>query len=379
MSKANERKRDWAPRMWLGSNFQAMSRLLIRNRFAVGPRYWYIAVIDLVVSMYHTLMAQRQAALLGEKLARVRVELDPIFIVGHWRSGTTFLHELLIRDQQFGYPTTFQCFEPNHFLLSEASYKRLFWFLAPSQRPMDRMPVGWDRPQEDEFALCLLGMPSYYARIAFPQRPDPYPGALDLESLSPRQRRLWQRTFYEFLRQVTYRCQRRLVLKSPPHSCRIPLLLQMFPRARFIHILRDPYVIYPSTMHLWQSLARKHCLQAPRFRNLSEDVLGTFLHLHRKLAEGKRLLAPEQYAEVRYEELVADPLGQLQRLYRQLNLGDFEQARPAFQQYLNEMAGYETNRYQLTAAEVELITQRWGEEIVRQGYPLRTLPTAAGT
>jgi hypothetical protein len=77
--------------------------------------------------------------------------------------------------------------------------------------------------------------------------------------------------------------------------------------------------------------------------------------------------------------LVADPLGQLQRLYRQLNLGDFEQARPAFQQYLNEMAGYETNRYQLTAAEVELITQRWGEEIVRQGYPLRTLPTAAGT
>src|SRR5262249_33511021 len=45
----------------------------------------------------------------------------PIFILGHWRSGTTLLHELLALDDRLLSPTTFQCFNPQRFLLTRPS------------------------------------------------------------------------------------------------------------------------------------------------------------------------------------------------------------------------------------------------------------------
>ena len=84
--------------------------------------------------------------------------------------GTTLLHELLIRDPRHAFPTTYECLVPHHFLMTESWLPKLLWWMMPSRRPMDNMPAGWDRPQEDEFALCLLGQPSPYERIAFPNR-----------------------------------------------------------------------------------------------------------------------------------------------------------------------------------------------------------------
>src|SRR5262249_34441633 len=154
-----------------------------------------------------------------------------------WRTGTTLLHELLIQDPRHCFPNTYQCLDPNNFLLTERYFKKWFWFLLPERRPMDNMEVGWERPQEDEFALCMLGQPSPYLDIIFPNRPPLTPGALDLEGLTGTQRRQWKRTFYRFLQALTYHDPRRLVLKSPPHSCRIKTLLELFPDARFIHIV----------------------------------------------------------------------------------------------------------------------------------------------
>jgi len=53
-----------------------------------------------------------------------------------------------------------------------------------------------------------------------------------------------EETFLHFLQTLTFKDTRRLVLKSPPHSCRIGVLLEMFPKARFIHIVRDPYLVF---------------------------------------------------------------------------------------------------------------------------------------
>ena len=118
------------------------------------------------------------------------------------------------------------------------------------------MSMGWDRPQEDEFALCFLGAGSPYEMIAFPnRRPPSGQEFLDLASVSRRELRQWQRTLDTFLRMVTFRNPRRLVLKSPPHTARIKILQEMFPGALFLHIVRDPYVVFPSTVNLWKSLA----------------------------------------------------------------------------------------------------------------------------
>jgi hypothetical protein len=363
----NKDKPPWAPRMWQGCDFFAFLKLLARNRFAVGFRYWYIAIIACFVTLSHTLLRIVQDAVYRRALRKVKVHA-PIFILGHWRTGTTLLHELMICDERFGYPTTYQCMDPNDFLLTEGVFRRWLSFLIPSRRPMDNMKTGFDRPQEDEFALCMLGEGSPYLTIAFPNHPPQCQEYLDLENLSARKLRRWKRTIKQFLKRVTYRVDKPLVLKSPPHTARIKVLQPMFPGAVFIHIVRDPYIVYASTMNLWRTLYRTHGLQTPTFAGLEEHVLQTFTRMYQRLEEGKKLLEPRQFYELRYEDLIADPLAQMRKIYDHCGLGGFDAALPRMQAYLSSIKGYETNKYELSEAERCTVANRWGDVIRRHGY-----------
>ncbi len=366
--KSQSPARRWAPRFLQGTDVVTWSKLLWKNRFAIHPRYWYIAGIVTVSSTMNLVLRWLQNARYGEEVKRTRFERQPLFVIGHWRTGSTLLHELLAQDTQFHYPDTLACFNPNHHLISARFFKRYLTILVPERRPMDNMSAGWDRPQEDEFALCLLGLPSTYAELAFPNNPPMNPGALDLSGLTPAELARWKRTFYWFLQTVSFRDPRRLVLKSPPHTARIPHLLDIFPDARFLHIVRDPYVVFPSTVNLWNSLAARHGFQVPNGRTTEEKVLREFRVIYDRLEEARPLLRPGRYHEVRYEELVRDPLGVLRRAYAALELDGFEKARPRIEQYWEQTRGYETNKYQITSAQREVLTASWGDVIRRYGY-----------
>lgn len=370
MAAPGKPDREWTPRIWQGCNLFAWLRLISRNRLAVSPKFFYIPFVVTCVSIGHTLARLLQDALFGGRPGRTPLEHAPIFILGHWRTGTTLLHELLILDRRHTFPDTLQCLDPNDFLLTEGLIRQFGGWMLPSKRPMDNMKAGWDRPQEDEFALCMLGVPSPYLTIAFPNHPPQDQDAYDIRDLPPRQQRQWKEAFVRFLREVTYRNgQRRLVLKSPTHTCRIPTLLELFPDARFVHIVRDPYTVYLSTVNLWRTLYETHGLQVPNNHGIEELVLRTFRMMYEKLEEGRRLVPAGHFHEVRYEDLVADPLGRMRALYDGLSLGGFDEARPAFEAYLAENAGYRTNRYpNLSDEQKALITQHWGEVIDRYGY-----------
>ena len=369
MTSAARPRRDWAPRLWHGADLPAWLRLLARNHFAVQPPCWHIAAVTCAASVLNTTLRVVSEACYGGRVARTPIRAAPLFIVGHWRTGTTLLHELLILDPRHTFPNYYQCFSPHHFLLTERLFPRLLWFLMPSRRPMDNMEAGWDKPQEDEFALAALGQPSPYLTIAFPNRPPQDQEALDLERLPRRAREAWKRAFLAYVRRLTFKDPRRLVLKSPTHSFRIPTLLELFPDARFVHIVRDPYTVFPSTVNLWKSLYRNHGLQVPRFGGLEEHVFRTFNHLYEKLEAGKRLVAPDRFHEVRYEDLIANPMTGMRQLYEGLGLGGFDEAGPRLRKYLEEHAGYQTNRYPSLAPELRAeITRRWGAVIERYGY-----------
>jgi hypothetical protein len=362
------RKKEWAPRMWEGCDFFAWMRLLVRNHFAVNWRYWYIAIMVTFVSFMHTLLRFVQQAIYGRRIARTPIREAPIFIIGHWRTGTTFLHELLILDERHAYPNYYECMEPNHFLITERFFKRWFWFLMPAHRPMDNMAAGWDRPQEDEFALCMMGQPSPYLTIAFPNHRPQYPEYLDLEGLSPRALASWKRAFMGFVQRLTFKDPRRLVLKSPPHTCRIKVLLGMFPDARFVHIVRDPFVIFPSTVNLWKTLYGTHGLQKPRFDGLEEHVFQTCTRMYERLEESRGLIHPSRFFELKYEDLVRDPITQMRALYEGLKLGGFDRYLPRLEAYLAGIRGYERNRYELTPELRAEIARRWAPVIRRYGY-----------
>jgi hypothetical protein len=362
-------RREWTPRMWQGCEVAAWWRLLIRNRFAVHLRYLYIAIVITCVSVLHTFLRFLVESWYGNKIDRTPIREAPVFIVGHWRTGTTLLHELLILDERHNFPNTFECLCPHHFLWTERLLTRVFWWMMPAHRPMDNMAAGWDKPQEEEFALCMLGAPSPYLTIAFPNRPPQDQKAFDVDRLPRREREQWKRIFLRFLRRLTFKDPRRLILKAPTHSCRIPVLLEMFPDARFVHIVRDPYVVFASTVNLWRSLYATHGMQVPNFIGLEEYVFMTFTHLYERLEAGKRLVRPDRFFEVRYEDLIEDPLGHLRRLYHRLGLGDFAMVLPRIERYLAEHAGYQTNRYKPLDPELQdEITRRWGEVIRRYGY-----------
>jgi len=377
-STSPPKKRAWAPRIWQGCDFFAWIRLLARNRFAVHWRCWYIAIIVTFVSMIHTLLRWVQDALYGRAIRKTKITQPPIFIVGHWRTGTTFLHELLILDPRHGYPTTYECLEPNHFLLTERLVTKWLWFLMPAQRQVDNMKAGFDRPQEDEFALCMIGEGSPYLTCAFPNRPPQCEEYLDLEGLPPGRLNSWKRSFKQFLKRITYKTGKRLVLKSPPHTARIKVLKELFPDAVFIHIVRDPYVVLPSTINLWQYMYRRHGLQIPTFAGLEEHILTTFVKMYERLEEAKQQLDPRHFFEMRYEDLVRDPETMMRRVYNHFSWSGWEAYEPRLREYLGSVKGYETNKYDLTPAQRDAVTKRWAPVIQRYGYASEAAASTTG-
>jgi omega-hydroxy-beta-dihydromenaquinone-9 sulfotransferase len=360
--------RFWIPRFWNGMGVAACFRLFAENRFAFSPQRIAMGAINAGLAVMNTSLWGAQEVAYASKIRRTDIEHHPIFILGHWRSGTTLLHELLVLDQRHSYPDSYACFAPNHFLLTGDSLPWMLRFLMPSQRPMDNMKFGWQHPQEDEFALCNMGVPSPYLTMAFPNRPPQCQKYLDLDDISPGELDRWKRAFHWFLQCLTLRTPKRIVLKSPAHTCRIKALLEMFPDARFVHIVRDPYVVFPSTVNLWKRLYRDQGFQVPRYDGLEDHVFKTFNRMYQVFERDRHLISPSRFCEVRYEDLVVDIVGQMRRVYDTLELGGFDDAKPALDEYVANHAGYKTNRYEMSPDIQEQITRRWATFIEKYGY-----------
>jgi hypothetical protein len=361
--------RPWIPRFWDGINVSGWLRLLVKGRFRLGPIRWGMAAIVSMLAVINSLLGLVQSLVFGRRIARTKLCDDPLFILGHWRSGTTLLHELLVLDPRHTFPTTYACFAPNHYLVSRRILPRVLSVLMPARRPMDNMAAGWDRPQEDEFALCNMGLPSPYLTMAFPNNePSLDAEFLTMEDAAPSKIARWKQGFLWFLRCVTAADPRRIVLKSPAHTCRIRTLLEMFPNARFVHIVRDPYVVFPSTVNLWKRLYKDEGLQNPNYESLEERVYETFRTMYETFERQRQLIPRGRFSEVRYEDLLADPLGQMGRIYEELGLGGFEQARPGMEKYLEGQADYQRNRYELSAEARTEIARRWSSYIAKYGY-----------
>lgn len=295
------------------------------------------------------------------------VPLPPIFVLGFWRSGTTFLHELLCCDPRFGFPSTYACMNPSHFLLTEHWIRNR----PPRQqtrRPMDNMKYSWDSPQEDEFALFALGAPSPYEALLAPSLMRDPRLLLDLNQRPVEEQVRWSSFLQYFLQLLTVQQAKTIVLKSPSHGLRLSRLNALFPRARYVIIERNPYEVFASNLKLWQTLLELYSLQRFSTAEIEEFVLAAYVLHEEAIGEGAQSLDGRHVAHVRYEELIAEPLAQMMRLYRELELGGFEEARPGLERYLVGMAGYKRNSLSLSMAQKAQVYRRWGTIIEAKGY-----------
>jgi hypothetical protein len=359
----------YTPRFWHGMCFSTWMKVLARNQFDVSLSKLHTALSITAVSGINSLLATLDKLFCSRAVAQVEITESPLFILGHWRAGTTFLHELLIRDARHTFPNTYQCFVPHHFVFTEKWLAPLTSVLIPKRRPMDNMAAGWQRPQEDEFALCNLGIPTPYLSMLFPRRGPADPEYLDLRELSDAERKEWEGALNYFFRRITFRDHRRIIVKSPPHTARVRALVELYPQAKFVHIVRDPYELFVSTVGLWKSLNEVQRIQSPGDDSwLDEFVLDTFERMYAAFEADRQLLGGDQLVELKYEELVQNPLEEVRSVYSRLNLGDFSLIEPELRAHLADVKNYRPNQYELPEEKRRLIATRWAGYIERYGY-----------
>ena len=358
----------WSPRFWHGMRFGDWMRLCIEHRFRIHPIRWPMAFLISLITPFNSVMGAVQRWRYGKQIEETPIDPPPVFILGHWRSGTTYLHELLYLDDRFVTPTTYQCFAPLHFLLTEWWMVRLGGWLLPRHRPMDNVLAGWDRPQEDEFALIELDSPTPYFRMAFPNDPPPHMELLDMDGVAPDDLARFERAIVSFVKSIAFKSPKRVLLKSPPHTGRIATLARLFPGAKFIHIVRHPDALFPSTMRLWKSLDEVQGLQMPRSKGMREFVFSCFERMYHGFESQRRSIDEGSVLDIKYEELVADPVEQLERVYRELDLGDFEPLREKLTAYVAGQKSYKTNVHELDEETRAELRRRWAGYFERYGY-----------
>ena len=340
---------------------------LRRNRATISPQYQSRAMFITAMSVIHTFAARMNARNEVGSLPHGALS-PPIFILGHWRSGTTFLHNLLACDPQFGAPTLLQTLYPTSFSVVEHLVRR-FQFLVPRNRLIDGVGFGFDYPQEDEFALCNATTLSPYMRWLFPQQHALYDVYLTLQHASAAEIAEWKQALLGFLHKVTYHTQRTLVLKSPAHTARIRLLLELFPTARFIHLIRHPVAVFQSTKHLHQQMWRMNTLQRCEGIDLDEMVLRDYEALYERFFVEHHLIPEGNLCQVRYEDLVQNPIHTILSAYDRLSLTGFGQLHARLGGYLAQLREYRGNGYPpLPDRLQQRVHERWQRSFELWGY-----------
>lgn len=360
------------PSAWQGKRRLRLSldgwRRLSEKIRAHGVRLpWHTRLSYWLSGAGHTLLLRIQNASHAERINSV-VSPAPVFLLGFWRSGTTLLHELFCCDSRFGYPSTYACLNASHFLLTEEWVRQRGAAQERSRRQMDDMRYSWISPQEDEFALLALGAPSAYEALLAPLLMRDARALLDVGRQPREQQERWSRALQYFIQLLTVQQGKPMVLKSPPHGFRLRLLASLFPEARFVVIERNPYEVFASNLKLWQTLLEMYSLEVIELEDIEKFVLEAYVLHEEILAEGARQLRAGRLATVRYEDLVADPIGQMKRLYGELELTDFDVLRPRLEQYVQSVAGHKRNRFRLSLEQRKRVDSAWRDFIRNKGY-----------
>jgi hypothetical protein len=172
-----------------------------------------------------------------------------------------------------------------------------------------------------------------------------------------------------FLKKLTWKYGRPLLLKSPPHTGRVRLLLELLPDARFVHIHRNPYVVYLSTRHTRRAVGPIFTLQHADWRCVDERILDYYRLMYDAFFEESRLIPAGRFHEVGFEELEKDPVAQMRILYEQLGLNGFETIRPTLERYVASLAGYRKNVFRgLSSSLRRRVAAAWRRNFDVWGY-----------
>ena len=233
---------------------------------------------------------------------------------------------------------------------------------------MDNVGLNARVPFEDEFATCGTRCSPFLTWV-FPHAGDEYNKYFSLRGVPEAEIAEWKAAFTHFCRKLTWKYSLPLLLKSPPHTSRIRLLLTMFPEARFVHIHRNPYVVFQSTRRQTQVSLRTMGLQRLDAEHIDAMVIGRYKIMYDAFFEDCALIPDGRFHEVCFEELEKDPLGQVKGIYDQLSLPGFDAMRSSLRRYVDSSADYRKRTYtDLSSPLREEIGRVWQRSCQLSGY-----------
>ena len=254
----------------------------------------------------------------------------PLFIVGPYRTGSTFLQRTLARDQH-----NFTCVHAWEIFLAPSIIQRRLvkvleavdrffgghlkrWFVALDQRSLGSVPMHKNSlftPEEDENLLFHIWS-TFHIWFMFPF-PDDLPPYYAFESEIPKKHKRQVMRFFRrcVQRHVYAHGGTRIYLsKSPAFSAKIDSLKEFFPDANFVYLVRNPLNVLPSTVSWWRVL---WCIfgNPPMNYPFGREIFTYIQHWFKDGLTRIRKLDPQRWMVLNYEDLVANPAKAIAGIY----------------------------------------------------------------
>ncbi len=294
----------------------------------------------------------------------------PVFILGHWRSGTTHLYNIMTKSGAWGYVPPVATGLPWDLFGVARLFRPLLERALPEHRYIDNIPVTPDSPQEDEIAIANMTDLSFYHGIYFPKAFDELVRrGLFFDGCGEAEIDAWKSRFIYLLRKLAkLQDGRPMLIKNPVYTGRLATLREMFPEAKFIHIHRNPYEVFVSMRNFYRKLLAEFALQPYGHVDIDETILSVYERMMRALETDAANAPSGRYVELRYEDLDADALGAVEAAYRGLSLPGFDAARDKFETYLASVTSFEKNKFACSDEAASKVERRLAYFLEKWGY-----------
>lgn len=352
----------------IGSSLPKLYNLFRKNGFRLHPKYILRLLLLLQSAIWSSVFGMVERKRMQKSLRKQALPEKPVFIIGHWRTGSTLLHQLMCLDEQFVSPSVFQVTVPDCFVSIEKYYKPFMGKMMGKKRPMDNVKFGPDAPQEDEFALFRMTQQSPLQKLVFPDGKGYFlmEDAVFSQANPPSAK--WEKALLRFYKKLVNVSGKRLLIKNPFHSMRITSLRQLFPDACFIHIYRNPLDVVPSTINMWDIIARQNCLKKGWRKPEVAEVSRLYHMMLQHIDAGLMDMEEARSTAVKFEALEQDPVGEMKRVYAHLGLtwsARFEEAILAF---LERERNYRKNVFHVPEADRATISKEMEGFMRAHGY-----------
>lgn len=179
------------------------------------------------------------------------------------------------------------------------------------------------------------------------------------ENLSQHEIEAWKKDFIFLLKKISLANQGKpLVLKSPPNTARIKLLLSLFPKAKFIFIHRNPYEVYASNKRFWEVTNKIYAVGSTKSVDNNAIILQTYSEIMHRYLRDRELIPDGQLIEIAYEQLIQNPVDTMRKIYKRLGFNDFGYCEKVMKKYVEGQKNYVQLKHELPAYEREVVTKK---------------------